>query len=74
MSQCQCLSSYGAPVAQRASYLALHSSLFSAVNYDYIVTNRMKFFLIVFLMVHTLTNVEPILSMLQKSGQFTIIG
>ena len=34
--------SYGAPLAQRPSYLALHSSLFGpdgAVNYDYIVTN-----------------------------------
>ena len=35
------ISSYGAPLAQRASYLALHSSLFGpdgAVNYDYIVS------------------------------------
>ena len=34
--------SYGAPLGQRASYLALHSSLFGpdgAANYDYIVTN-----------------------------------
>ena len=33
------ISSYGAPLAQRASYLALHSSLFGqmAVNYDYII-------------------------------------
>ena len=33
------ISSYGAPLAQRASYLALHSSLFGpdgTVNYDYI--------------------------------------
>ena len=35
------ISLYGAPLAQRASYLALHSSLFGpvAVNYDYIVSN-----------------------------------
>ena len=32
---------YGAPLAQKASYLAMHSSLFGpdgTVNYDYIVT------------------------------------
>ena len=29
---------YGTPLAQRASYLALHSSLFGPVNYDNIVT------------------------------------
>ena len=43
------ISSYGAPLAQRASYLALHSSLFGpdgAVNYDYIVTNSINFLLI----------------------------
>ena len=36
------ISSYGTPLAQRAFYLAQHSSLFGpngAVNYDYIVTN-----------------------------------
>ena len=35
------ISSYGSPLAQRASYLALHSSLFGpddAVNYAYNVT------------------------------------
>ena len=34
------ISSYGAPLAQRASYLAPHSSLFGpdgTVNYDYII-------------------------------------
>ena len=39
------ISSYGAPLAQRASYLALHSSLFGPdgkVNYDYIVTNNIN--------------------------------
>ena len=39
------MSSYGASLAQRASYLALHSSLFGpdgAVNYDYIVTNSIN--------------------------------
>ena len=33
------ISSYGAPLAQRVSYLAMHSSLFGpdgAVNYNYI--------------------------------------
>ena len=38
------ISSYCTPLAQRASYLALHSSLFGpdgAVNYDYIVTNSL---------------------------------
>ena len=37
--QCYWIRSYGTPLAQRASYLALHSSLFEpdgAVNYDYI--------------------------------------
>ena len=39
------ISSYGTPLAQRASYLALHSSLFGpdgAVIYDYIVTNSIN--------------------------------
>ena len=43
------ISSYGAPLAQRASYLAQHSSLFGpdgAVNYDYIVTNSINSLLI----------------------------
>ena len=43
------ISSYGAPLAQRASYFALHSSLFGpdgAVNYDYIVTNSINSLLI----------------------------
>ena len=43
------ISSYGAPLAQRASYLALHSSLFrpdDAVNYDYIITNSINSLLI----------------------------
>ena len=38
------ISSYGAPLAQTASYLALHSSLFGpdgAVICDYIVTNAL---------------------------------
>ena len=42
-------SSYGAPLAQRASYLALHSSLSGpdgTVNYDYIVTNSINILLI----------------------------
>ena len=39
------ISSYGAPLAQRASYLAINSSFFGpdgAVNYDYIVTNSIN--------------------------------
>ena len=39
------ISSYGAPLAQRASYLAHYSSLFGPdgpVNYDYIVTNSIN--------------------------------
>ena len=43
------ISSYGTQLAQRASYLALHSSLFGpdgTVNYDYIVTNSINSLLI----------------------------
>ena len=43
------ISSYGAPLAQRASYLAQLSSLVGpdgAVNYDYIVTNSINSLLI----------------------------
>ena len=43
------ISLYGAPLAQRASYLAVHSSLFGpygAVNYDYIITNSINSLLI----------------------------
>ena len=43
------ISSYGAPLTQRASYLAQHSSLFGpdgTVNYDYIVTNSINSLLI----------------------------
>ena len=39
------ISSYGAPLAQRASYLALHSSLFGpdgTVNYEYIITDSIN--------------------------------
>ena len=53
---CTCISvtgflinSYGAPLAQRASYLALHSSLFGrdgTVNYEYIITNSINSLLI----------------------------
>ena len=61
------ISLYGAPTAQRASYLALQSSLFGpdgAVNYDYIVTNSINSLLIgsrcILNGTHTLTIVEPI--------------
>ena len=43
------ISSYGAPLDQRASYLAQHNSLFGpdgAVNYDYVVTNSINCLLI----------------------------
>ena len=43
------ISSYGISLAQRASYLAQHSSLFGpdgTVNYDYIVTNSINSLLI----------------------------
>ena len=39
------ISLYGTPLAQRASYLAQHSSLFGpdgAVNCDYIITNSIN--------------------------------
>ena len=58
------------PLAQRASYLALYSSLFGPdgiVNYDYIVTNSINFLAQdAFPMVHTLTIVEPIRPMFQN--------
>ena len=68
------MSSYGAPLAQRASYLALHSSLFGPV---YIVTNSINSLLIgsrsipneeVFPMAHALTIVEPIWPMRIKNS------
>ena len=43
------ISLYGAPLTQRASYLALHSFLFGpdgTVNYDYIVINSINYLLI----------------------------
>ena len=42
------ISSYGSPLAQRASYLVQHSSLWpsGAGNYDYIVTNSINSLLI----------------------------
>ena len=74
---CQCvsvflISSYGAPLAQRASYLALHSSLFGpdgAVSYDYILTNNNNSLLIGSKYIangaHTI-HFEPIWPMLQN--------
>ena len=56
---------YGAPLAKRASYLALHSSLFGpdgTVNYDYINSLLIG----IPIGTHTLTIVEPIWSMLQN--------
>ena len=43
------ISLYATPLAQRASYFALHCFFFEpdgTVNYDYIVTNSMNSFLI----------------------------
>ena len=66
------ISSYGPPLAQRASYLALHNSLFEpdgTVTYDYIVINSSNSLLIssnLFPMAHTLTIVEAIWPMFQK--------
>ena len=43
------ISSYGTPLAQRASYLAMHSFLFGpdgTGNYDYIITNSINCLLI----------------------------
>ena len=36
------ISSYGAPLAQQASYLTLHSSLFGPPVHSYIVTNSIN--------------------------------
>ena len=67
------ISSYGTPLAQTASYFALHTSLFGpdgAVNYDYIVTNNINSLLIGSRCIpngtHTLTIVEPIWPMLHN--------
>ena len=66
------ISLYGAPLAQSASYLALHSSLFGpdgAVSYDYVVTNSIKSLLIgsrcIPIGTHT-NHFEPIWPMLQN--------
>ena len=47
ISECL-ISSYGAPLAQRASYLALHTHLVpdGTVNYDFSVTNSINSLLI----------------------------
>ena len=68
------ISSYGPPLAQRASCSAQHSSFFGpddAVNYSYIVTNSNNCLLIVnrVPMVHTITIAEPIWPMLLKTYQ-----
>ena len=73
------ISSYGAPLAQRASYLAPHTSLFGpdgAVNYDYIVANSVNSLLIgsdVFPMAHTIIIVEPIWPMLQNISKTLLL-
>ena len=66
------ISLYGAPLAQGASYLALHSSLFGPVVQLIMiilsVTALTLCYLVhdVFSMAHTLTIVEPIWPMLQN--------
>ena len=63
------ISSYGTPFVQRASYLALHSSLFGpdgAVNYDYINSSLM------FPMAYTLTIFKPIWPIFQKLSKTLI--
>ena len=63
------ISLYGAPLAQRASYLALHSSLFGpVVQLITIILSVTSLTLSqdVFSMAHTLTIVEPIWPMLQN--------
>ena len=67
------ISLYGAPLAQRVSYLALQSSLFGpmvqVIMIIIIITNSINSLLIgsnVFPMSHTLTIVEPIWPMLQN--------
>ena len=77
------MSLYGAPLPQRASYLALHSSLFgpdNAVNYDYIITNSINSLLIGSRCIpsngthtHTLTIFEPIWPMLQKVSKLNSV-
>ena len=70
------ISSYSAPLAQKASCLALHSSHFGpggTINYDYIVTNSINSLLAQD--VHTLTIVEPIRPMrvdYQDAGNFFV--
>ena len=64
------ISSYGTPLTQRASYLAQHNSYFGpdgTVNYDYIVTHSINFFLFgLNPMGHTLIIVEPMWPIIQK--------
>ena len=72
------ISLYGEPLGQRASYLALQSSLFGpdgAGNYDYIVTNSINCLLIGSRCIpngaHT-NIVEPIWPMLQNLSKTLI--
>ena len=63
------ISLYGAPLAQRASYLALHSSLFGPVVQLILSVTALTLCYSaqdVFSMAHTLTIVEPIWPMLQN--------
>ena len=57
------ISSYGAPLAQRGSYLALHSSLFEPVALIILSLTALTL-QDVFPMGHTITIVEPIWSKL----------
>ena len=67
-----------APLAQRASSLALHSSLFvpyGAVNYDYIVTNSISSLLILLAqnVMNTLTIIRSIWPTLQNLSKPLVI-
>ena len=68
------ISSYGAPLAQRVSYLALHSSLFEPVAQLIMITLSLTpLAQYVFPMVHTLTTFEPIWPILQNISKTLVL-
>ena len=66
------MSSYGAPLAQRASYLALHGSLFGPLIMIILSLTALTLCQDVFPMAHTLTIVEPNWPMLQNISKTLI--
>ena len=72
------ISSYGAPLAQRASYLGLHSSLFGPgaqlvlIILSLTALNLCSLAQDVFPMAHTLTIIEPIWPMLQNISKLLV--